>query len=207
MNSFLEKLFCIIAIDTEHLINSYLTQSELQYLNNYLKSIKDLNGEFYTNSEGENLEMLLYFLHRHKKDVLTLWEDESKKEILIKLYTSSAISGNYSCFRFDLSKFEQTYKSSGQTLILYRVGRKQEHKESLGNSWSKDNIGLDNYIQSSSINIEDRPVFIIKINDSEVLCEGNSRENELILKKNFKFNEFKSLSIKERNQLFEITNN
>ncbi|WP_201353140.1 hypothetical protein [Hydrogenimonas urashimensis] len=203
MNSFLEKLFCIIAIDTEHLINSYLTQSELQYLNNSLKSIKDLNGEFYTTSEGENLEVLLYFLYCHKEDILTLWEDEFKKEILVRLYTSGVISGNYPCFHFDLSKFKQTYKSSGQTLTLYRVGREQEQKENLGNSWSTSTTGLKNYVQSSSIEVENNPVFVIEINDSEVLCEGNSRENELILKKGFKFNSIKSLDIEQKRQLFE----
>ena len=201
MNPFLEKLFDIIAIDTAHL-KLYLTSNEYQYLNNTLKSIEDLNSDFYSDNEGENLEVLLYFLSCHAEDIALIWEDNSKKEILLKLYTSSVISGNYSCFHFDLSKFEQTYKSSGQTLTLYRVGREKEHKESLGNSWSNNVTGLKNYVQSSSIEVESRPVFVIKINDSEVLCEGSSKENELILKKNFKFNEVKSLDFQEKRHAF-----
>lgn len=201
MNPFLEKLFDIIAIDTAYL-KLYLTSNEYQYLNNTLKSIEDLSNDFYTNEEGENLEVLLHFLFCHAEDIALIWEDNSKKEILLKLYTSSVISGNYSCFHFDLSKFKQTYKSSGQTLTLYRVGREKEHKESLGNSWSNNVTGLKNYVQSSSIEVESRPVFVIRINDSEVLCEGSSKENELILKKKFKFNEVKSLDFQEKRQLF-----
>ena len=87
-------------------------------------------------------------------------------------------------------------------MTLYRIGREKECKESLGNSWSKNVTGLRNYAQSSSIEIESRPVFVIEINDSEVLCEGNSQENELILKKFFKFNEVRALGIEERNQFF-----
>ena len=202
MNSFLEKLFHIIAIDTEYL-NSYLTLDERQYLNNTLKSIEDLEGDFYTDTKGQNLEMLLHFLFSHKKDITNIWENPSKKEILLKLYTSSAISGNYECFRFDLSKFDKTYKSSGQILTLYRIGRKNEHKESLGNSWSKSINGLKNYIQASSIQeVENRPIFVIKIYDSEILSEGKPIEEELILKKDFKINEFKTLGIEERRQIF-----
>ena len=202
MNSFLEKLFDIIAIDIKHL-SSYLNPDEWQYLNNTLKSIEDLKSDFYTHENGQNLEMLLHFLSCHKKDIPHIWKDNSKKEILIKLYTSSAISGNYECFHFDLSKFDQTYKSNGQVLTLYRIGRKKEHKESLGNSWSKSVSGLKNYAQSSSIRKEDsKPVFIIEIYDSEVLSEGKSLEEELILKKGFKFNEFRILDIEERHQIF-----
>ena len=202
MNSFLEKLFDIIAIDIEHL-NLYLNSDEWQYLNNTLKSIEDLKSDFYTDKNGSNLEMLLHFLFSYKKDITHIWEDKSKKEILLKLYTSSAISGNYECFRFDLSKFDQTYKSSGQALTLYRIGRKEEHKESLGNSWSKSVTGLKNYAQSSFIREkESRPIFIIEIYDSEVLSEGKAIEEELILKKGFKFNEFRTLDIEERRQIF-----
>jgi len=202
MNSFLKKLFDIIAIDTEYL-NLYLTSDEQQYLNNTLKSIEDLKNDFYTDSKGQNLEILLHFLFSHKEDITHIWENNSKKEILLKLYTSSTISGNYECFHFDLSKFNQTYTSSGQTLTLYRIGRKEEHKDSLGNSWSKSISGLKNYAQSSSIKEEEnRPVFVIKIYDSEVLSEGKSIEEELILKKGFKFNELKILDIGERSQIF-----
>lgn len=201
MNPFLEKLFDIIAIDTEHL-SLYLTSDEWQYLNNALKSIEDLNSDFNSDKEGENLEVLLHFLSCHAEDIALIWEDNSKKEILLNLYTSSTISGNYECFHFDLSKFDQTYKSRGKTLTLYRIGREKEHKESFGNSWSKNVIGLKSYAQSSSIEVESRPVFVIEINDSEVLCKGNSQENELILKKGFKFNEVRALDIEERRQIF-----
>jgi len=197
MNPFLKKLFDIIAIDTEHL-NSYLTSDEWKYLNDSLKSIGDLSREFYSDKEGENLEVLLHFLSCHEKDIALIWGDNTKKEILLKLYTSGTISGNYECFHFDLSKFDQGYRPRGKALTLYRIGREKERKECLGNSWSKNVTGLKNYAQSSSIEIESRPVFVIEINDSEVLCEGNSQENELILKKGFKFNEVKLLDIEER---------
>ncbi len=201
MNQFLEKLFDIIAIDAEHL-NSYLTSNEKQYLNNVLKSTEDLNSDFYSNKEGENLEVLLYFLSRHKEDIALIWKGNCKNEIRLKLYTSPAISGNYECFRFDLSKFDQSFNSSGQKLTLYRIGRVNEVKESLGNSWSKDFTGLENYAQASSIEVDGRPVFVIEINDSEVLCEGNSQENELILKKDFKFNQVRLLDVEERRKIF-----
>jgi|GEM_PF-3405796 hypothetical protein len=201
MNPFLKKLFDIIAIDTEHL-NSFLTSNEWNYLNNSLKPIEDLSRDFYSSKEGKNLEVLLHFLSCHEKDIALIWRDNTKKEILLKLYTSGTISGNYECFRFDLSKFDQGYRPRGQALTLYRIGREKECKESLGNSWSKNVTGLRNYAQSSSIEIESRPVFVIEINDSEVLCEGNSQENELILKKFFKFNEVRALGIEERNQFF-----
>ena len=201
MNPFLEKLFDIIAIDTEHL-NLYLTSDEWQYLNNALKSIEDLNSDFYSDKEGENLEVLLHFFSCHVKDIALIWEDNSKKEILLNLYTSATISGNYECFHFDLSKFDQTYKSRGKTLTLYRIGREKEHKESLGNSWSENVTGLKSYAESSSIEVESRPVFVIEIKDSEVLCKGDSQENELILKKGFKFNEVRALDIEERRQIF-----
>lgn len=201
MNPFLKKLFDIIAIDTEYL-NSYLTSDEWKYLNDALKSIEDLNSDFYSDKEGENLEVLLHFLSCHEKDIALIWEDNTKKEILLKLYTSGTISGNYECFHFDLSKFDQGYRSRGQALTLYRIGREKECKESLGNSWSKNVTSLRNYAQSSSIEIESRPVFVIEINDSEVLCEGNSQENELILKKGFKFNMVRALDIEERGQIF-----
>jgi len=200
MNQFLEKLFDLIAIDTEHL-TLFLTSSEKQYLNSTLKSIEDLNNDFYTSEEGENIEVLLFFLTRHVEDITSIWEDNSKKDILLKLYTSGTISGNYNCFRFDLSKFPQIYKSNGEILTLYRIGREDEGKESLGNSWSKDFTGLKNYSLSSSIDVDSRPVFVIEISDSEVLCEGSSKENELILKKGFKFNEIRSLDIEERRKI------
>lgn len=202
MNQFLEKLFDIIAIDTEHL-NLYLTSNQKQYLNNNLKSKEDLNSGLYTSEEGKNLEVLLHFLVCHADDIARILKDNSKKEILLELYTSATISGNYECFHFDLSKFDQTYKSKDQTLALYRIGREKECEQSLGNSWSKDFSGLKNYALSSSIDVDSKPVFVIKINDSEVLCEGSSKENELILKKDFKFNnnDVKSLDIEERRKI------
>jgi hypothetical protein len=197
MTPFVEEFFNIIGIDAEHL-NVYLTLSEVQYLNTTLKSIEDLNGDFYSNEHGQNLEVLLYFLSCHSEDITRIWEDRSKKEVLIELYTSDTISGDYDCFHFDLSKFEQTFEPSGQELTLYRIGRASEVIESLGNSWAKDYAGLKNYAQASSIEVSNRPIFAIKINDSEVLCQGKSQESELILKKNFKCNEVKLLSIEER---------
>lgn len=196
MNPFLENLFDVIAVDTEHL-NSYLTLDEWEYLNNALNSREDLASDFYSDSVSENLEVLLHFLLCHAEDIALILEDNSKKDILLKLYTSSTISGNYECFRFDLAKFDQTYNPKGHILTLYRIGREDEHKESLGNSWAQDIAGLKAYALASSINVNTRPQFVIKINDSEVLCEGNLQENELILKKGFKFNDFKSYNFEK----------
>ncbi|WEJ63655.1 hypothetical protein [Thiomicrorhabdus lithotrophica] len=200
MNPFLEELFNVIAIDIEYL-NGYLTSSEMDYLNTTFKSIEDLNSDFYTDEQGLNLEALLFFLFRHSKDITSIWEDRSKKEVLVALYTSVTISGNYDCFHFDLSKFELTFEPSGQELTLYRIGRVSEVIESLGNSWAKDGSGLRIYAESSSIDIGTRPIFEVKVNDSEVLCQGKSQESELILKKNFKCNEVKLLNVEERHTL------
>lgn len=200
MNQFLENLFDTIAVDTEYL-NLYLTVDEWLYLNNAIKSREDLASDFYSNNDGENLEVLLNFLCHHAEDIALILEDNSKKEILLKLYTSSTISGNYECFRFDLAKFDQTYNQIGDTLTLYRIGRENERKESLGNSWSHDIAGLKCYALASSININTKQIFVIKINDSEVLCKGNPQENELILKKSFKFNDFKSYSFEKLCQI------
>jgi hypothetical protein len=201
MNPFLEELFNIIAIDAEYL-NGYLTPGEMSYLNITLKSIEDFNSDFYTTEHGGNLEVLLFFLLRHLKDITLIWEDRSKKEVLLRLYTSNIISGNYDCFHFDLSKFEQTFNPSGQELTLYRIGRASETIESLGNSWAKDFTGLKNYVQASSIEVDSRPIFAIKSSDSEVLCQGQSQESEFILKKDFKYNEVKLLSAEERREIF-----
>jgi hypothetical protein len=62
-----------------------------------------------------------------------------------------------------------------------------ESVESIGNSWATDYAGLKNYAQASYIKLDERPIFAIKINDSEVLCYGQFRESELILKKKFKY--------------------
>jgi hypothetical protein len=201
MNVFLKKLFELIAIDIPHL-HSYLSSSELQYLDRKLKSKADLDSDFYTDGEGLNLEMLLHFLICHKKEIDQLWDDPSKKHILISLYTSSTISGNYDCFRFDLNKFEQTYNPIGEELLIYRVGRESENDISLGHSWSKSHSGLRTYAQSSSINALDRPVFQAKINDSEILSEINSQEDELILKKDFLPISCRELNQNEREKIF-----
>ncbi|MEJ3634736.1 hypothetical protein [Vibrio vulnificus] len=201
MTPFLKEFFNIIGIDTEYL-NGYLTSDEMQYLSTALKSIEDLQGDFYTNEHGENLEVLLHFLSCHKEDVQEIWHDPNKKEILLKLYISDVISGNYDCFHFDLSNFEQTYSPSGKELDLYRIGRVSESVESIGNSWATDYAGLRNYAQASSIEVDKRPIFAIKISDSEVLCYGQSRESELILKKNFKYVRVKVLTAEERREIF-----
>jgi hypothetical protein len=201
MNPFLEELFDIIAIDAEYL-NEYLTPSEMEYLNITLKSIEDVNSESYEKrGHGPNLEVLLFFLLRNLNDITLIWQDRSKKEILLRLYTSNIISG-YDCFRFDLSKFEQTFNPSGQELTLYRIGRENETIESLGNSWAKDFKGLKNYVQASSMEVDTRPIFSIKTIDSEVLCQGQSLESEFILKKNFKRSGIRLLSAKERSKIF-----
>ncbi|EGQ9892889.1 hypothetical protein NRI80_003448 [Vibrio cholerae] len=201
MTPFLKELFNVIGIDTEYL-TGYLTSGEVQYLSTALKSIEDFQGEFYSDEHGENLEVLLHFLSCHKEDVQEIWQDPNKKEIMLTLYTSDVISGNYDCFHFDLSKFEQTYSPSGKKLDLYRIGRVGESVESIGNSWATDYAGLRNYAQASSIEVDERPIFAIKINDSEVLCYGQSRESELILKKNFKYDQAKLLTAEERRDIF-----
>lgn len=201
MNSFLEELFRKAAIDIGYL-ESYLSSSELQYLDSNLKSMEDLDNNLYTDNEGKNLEVLLQFLICHKDDITGILREPFRKEILIALYTSSIISGNYDCFRFDLSKFEKTYNSIGRELILYRIGRKGEDMENLGNSWSKSLSGLKSYAQSSSIGGGNRPIFEAKINDSEVLFEVNSQEDEIILKSDFRFVECKILDSKQRQQIF-----
>ena len=201
MTPFLKELFNVIAIDTEHLIR-YLTSEEMQYLNTTFKSIDDFKGDFYSDRHGENLEVLLHFLSCHLDDVLVIWKNRDKKEILLNLYTSNVISGNYDCVHFDLSKFEKKYNPSGKELDLYRIGRVGESVEGLGNSWAKDYAGLKNYVQASAIEVDNRPIFAIKVNDSEVLCDGQSRESELILKKNFKCNEARLLSTEESREVF-----
>ncbi len=50
--------------------------------------------------------------------------------------------------------------------------------------------------------MDERPIFAIKINDSEVLCYGQYRESELILKKNFKYDQAKLLTAEERREIF-----
>lgn len=201
MNAFLSELFELIALDTGYL-NTYLSVSELQYLDEKIASREDFEDDFYTNEKGENLEIFLHFLNCHKRDIAQILDDPSKKEILINLYTSSTISGNYNCFRFDLDKFKQTYEPTGAVITIYRVGRDNETTDSLGNSWSTSQSGLKCYSQSSVICAVSRPVFEAKINDSEILSEISSQEDELILKKNFTFNSCKELSDEEKKAIF-----
>ncbi len=72
----------------------------------------------------------------------------------------------------------------------------------MGNSWSKTFSGLISYSQASSIDALDRPIFEIRINDSEVLCEVSSPEDELILKKKFKHNNFRAFNQGEKAEIF-----
>ena len=197
MNAFLSELLESIALDTGYL-NTYLSEREQQYLDQKIGSRADFEYDFYTNEEGENLETLLHFLSCHKTDIAKILDDPSKKGILIKLYTSSTISGDYNCFRFDLDKFKQTYEPIGEVKTVYRVGRENETINSLGNSWSTSHSGLKNYSQSSAICAVSRPVFEAKINDSEILIQISSQEDELILKKKFTVNSCRELSDEEK---------
>lgn len=206
MNPYLTELLDIIGIDIPHL-NSYLSIEELSYLGSIFKSASDFERDFYTNKEGEHLEVLLHFLNAHKKDIIDLIQDSSKTEIREKkLYTSSAISADYDCFRFDLSKFPQTYKPKKQVLVLYRIGRKGECTGNLGCSWSRSLVGLEAYCRSSAMTkteLDSRPVFSLEIDDSEVLFEGSSYEQELVLQAGFNYNSLKFLDKKSRNQILE----
>ncbi len=201
MNIFLKNLFELLAIDMPYL-HSYLSLREMQYIDSKLKSKADLDSDFYTSDEGLNLEMLLHFLTSHKQEIYQLLDDPSKKHIVTSLYTSSTISGNYDCFRFDLDRFEQTYNPIGEELLIYRVGRENESANNLGHSWSKSHAGIRSYAKSSSINALNRPVFQAKINDSEILSEINSQEDELILKKNFVPISCRELNQNELQQIF-----
>lgn len=202
MNAFIKKLFDVIAIDTAHL-KSYLSLSQQQYLDRSLKSIDDLGTGLYTDQKGENLEVLLHFLSCHQKEIVQLWNNPSDKNILVSLYISSTISGNYDCFRFDLSKFKTTYNPICQRLVLYRVGRPDEEMTNLGNSWSKSYKGLINYVHSSAINGLSRPIFEAEVCDCQVLCEGNKQEDELILKKGFVYEKIKKIDEHERCRILQ----
>lgn len=191
MNSFLNQLLRSIAIDITHLKEEYLSHSELDYLNRILKSAHDLNSDFYTNEHGEKLECLLYFLTSHSSAISSLMCDNTRSEILIELYTSPTISGNYDCFRFDLSKFPQTYASKNQELTLYRIGRETENDKDLGCSWATTIDGLNAYCGASGLSkemLKSRPIFVSKVDDNQVLFRGKSVEEELVLKHDFTFN-------------------
>lgn len=194
MNIFLNELFEKIAIDIEYL-HQYLSSDEINYLDRNIKSKFDFDSEFYTDKHGDNLEVLLHFLNCHKEEIKTILNSVKKNnEILIDLYKSPCISGNYDCFRFDLSKFDNAYESKNDLLKLYRVGRDGEGSDNLGNSWSESLEGLNSYCLASSIDKSNRPVFCIEINDSEVLFRGNIQEDELVLKLGFRFKKFELLN-------------
>ncbi|HHX8334337.1 TPA: hypothetical protein ACVOY8_002870 [Vibrio diabolicus] len=204
MNPFLSELLDTIGIDIQHL-NTYLSAEELTYLDGKIRSSVDFQKDFYTESNGENLEVLLYFLDAHKKEIIFLMQDNSKIEVLINLYTSCVISSNYDCFRFDLSKFPQIYKPRNEVLTLYRIGRKGESVGNLGSSWSKNVCGLKAYCQASSMTKEefnDRPVFTIEIKDSEVLFEGDRKEQELVLKAGFKHHRIELVNDALRSKIY-----
>lgn len=205
MNQFLTRLLNTTGIDIKHLKNEYLSATELVSLDSILASEQDFEQGFYCSSHGERLECLLFFLNVHKKDIIELMQGMRKAEIMFELYTSSTISGNYDCFHFDLSKFLQTYTSNNQVLTLYRVGRDGEGAENLGCSWSTSIEGLRAYCESSSITksmLESKPVFIITIEDSQVLFKGEKREHELVLKSDFTHNTLAMLDDKLRNNIF-----
>ena len=201
MNEFLSKLFKSIALDTENL-NTFLSEDEQQYLDRKIGSRAEFEDDFYTDEEGDDLETLLHFLTCHKGEIAQVLDDPSKRELLLNLYTSSTISGSYNCFRFDLGKFKQTYEPTGRVKTIYRVGRKNETEDSLGNSWSKSHSGVKSYSISSSICAVSRPVFEAEINDSEILSEISSQEDELILKKEFTVKSCRELSDEEKKAIF-----
>ena len=204
MNKYLTTLLNVIAIDLTHLTNQYLSSEELKYIDRVLASKQDFEQPFYTTEHGNRLEVLLCFLHAHKAEIIALMQGDRETETLKELYTSSLISGDYDCFRFDLSKFPHSYRPTNRTLKLYRVGRDGECKESLGCSWAKDIDGLGAYCSASSISksmLESRPVFHIEVDDSEVLFEGNETEHELVLKPEFKYKKLDNLDDQRRSQI------
>jgi hypothetical protein len=204
LNQYLTMLLNTIGIDIEHLKSKYLSATELEYLDSLLASEQDFEQDFYTSDYGDRLECLLFFLNAHKKDIMVLMQGRGKVEKLFELYTSSTISGNYDCFRFDLSKFLQTYTSSNQVLTLYRIGRGGECEGNLGCSWATSIDGLRAYCDSSAISksiLESKPIFVITIDDSQVLFEGIKRESEFVLKPDFTHKTLAMLDVELRNQI------
>lgn len=180
-----------ICIDIIHLKYKYLSTTELRYLDSLLASEQNFEQDFYTNDHGERLECLLIFLNAHKRDIIDLMQGMRKAEILFDLYTSALISGSYDCFRFELSNFPQTYTPRNQVLTLYRIGRDGECNGNLGCSWATTIEGLRAYCDASCISssmLESKPIFVITIDDSQVLFEGNKSECELVLKPGFTHN-------------------
>ena len=204
MNQYLSTLLNTIGIDIIHLKTNYLSASELEYLDKLLASEQDIKQDFYTRAHGERLECLLFFLNAHKKDIIDLMQGNRKAENQFKLYTSSTISGNYACFQFDLSKFTQTYTPKNQVLNLYRIGRGGESEGNLGCSWATSIDGLKAYYYASGISktiLDTKPIFVITIDDSQVLFTGEKKEHELVLNPDFTHNTLAILDDKLRNQI------
>lgn len=190
LNQFLTSLLNTIAIDLEHLQSNYLSTSELTYLDREFTSVKDLERDYYTDKHGDNLECLLTFLRCHKSTIIDLFQRRTENEKLIELYTSDSISGSYDCFRFDLSKFPQTYVPKNEVITLFRIGREEEKEDSLGCSWARSIDGLIAFCDASCLSkaeLESRPIFVLKIEDNQVLFEGKCVEGELVLKADFSY--------------------
>ena len=205
LNQYLIELLDATAIDITHLKNQFLNAKELEYIDNAIRSEQDFKNNFYTNEYGDNLEVLLFFFNAHKQEIINIMHGNGEEDALRKLYTSSTISGNYDCFRFDLSKFTQTYTPRHKCLDLYRIGRNDECNDNLGCSWAKGIEGLKAYCAASSISsydLESRPVFHIEIEDSEVLFEGKKVEHELVLKPQFNYKTIERLDCERRNEIF-----
>ncbi|BED89460.1 hypothetical protein PspMM1_19280 [Pseudoalteromonas sp. MM1] len=204
MNQYLSTLLSSIGIDFVHLKNKYLSPQELTYIDKLLASKKDFEGTFYTDEHGDKLEVLLMFLNAHKEGIINIMGGKGKTETLNELYTSSVTSGSYDCFCFDLSKFPQSYTPLNQTLTLYRIGRDGESKQDLGCSWAMEIEGLNAFYHSSGMSkstLKAKPVFLMEIDDSQVLFEGNVREHELVLKPNFAPNILEKLDEERRNRI------
>lgn len=204
MNQYLTLLLNAIAIDIEHLQCEYLSDSELDYFNKTLKSEQDLRLDFYTSDHGDNLECILHFLKCHEDIIIKIMRGSAQDEMFTELYTSDIISGSYDCFRFDLSKFPQTYIPSNQAITLYRIGRETECNESLGCSWAKSIKGLNAYCDASGITkeiLKSRPIFVATIDDCQVLFQGKSIEDELVLKHDFIPNNLSNADEVLRNQI------
>ncbi|ELA9201525.1 hypothetical protein ACOGST_002619 [Vibrio alginolyticus] len=204
MNQYLTSLLNAIAIDIEHLQREFLSSSELDYLNRTLKSGKDLELDFLTSEHGDNLECLLHFFTCHKDIIIEIMHGNAQDEMFTELYTSDVISGGYDCFRFDLSKFPQTYTPTNQVITLYRIGRETECVDDLGCSWAKSIEGLNAYCDASGISkamLESRPIFVATIDDCQVLFQGKSIEDELVLKHDFTHRSLDGVSDSLRNKI------
>lgn len=204
MNQYLIELLDATAIDIAHLKTKFLSTKELEYIDNAIRSERDFKNNFYTNEHGDNLEALLFFLNVHKQEIINIMHGNGEEDSLRKLYISDTISGNYDCFRFDLSKFTQTYKPRNKYLDLYRVGRADECNDNLGCSWAEEVKGMKAYCEASGISscdFESRPVFHIEVKDSEVLFEGKKIEHELVLKPGFNYKTIERLDCKRRNEI------